>query len=134
MQPTPPPPPDLVTVAISAASWIFGANASTAIGTYGIVIVFAVAGAAWSASGRPESERWAWAAFRHSVLMVMLALALAVPLAEALHNYVGLESRWTLAPIAALVAARPDWVIGQLADLWRWWRGNRTPQPGGPNQ
>ena len=130
MQPTPPPPPDIVTVAISLASALFGANVSTAVGTYSVIIVFAVAGAAWSASGRPEGTRWA--ALRHGIFMVMLALALTVPLAEGLHQYVDLESRWTLAPIAALVAARPEWVIGQLVDLWRWWRGARTPQPGGP--
>lgn len=116
MTPTPPPPLDIVTVAIALASWVFGAQAASAVGTYAVIVIFAIGGAAWSAGKRTTDTRLG--AFWHGSLMVLLALGVTVPLAEALHHYVGLESRWTVAGIAALVAARPEWVVEQLRQLW----------------
>jgi len=127
MTPTPPPPPDIVTLAIAVASAIFGANAGAAVGAYSVIILFAVGGAAWSAAARPESTRLG--AFWHGVFMVLVALGVTVPISEALFKFAGLESRWTLGPIAAVVAARPEWVIDQLKALW--FRRSSQPSNGG---
>ncbi len=112
-----PPQLDIVTVAIAAASAMLGTYWGGIVGPYAVIILAAMGGAAWSAASRPESTRWA--AVRHGGLMVGLALLVTVPLAEFLTRWTGLESRWMLGPLAALIAARPEWVVAQIHKLYR---------------
>lgn len=59
----------------------------------------------WWLSG----EGWRYAA-RSYVLGIGLALIATVPLSELLAHWADMQPRWVLAPAAALIAARPDWL------------------------
>jgi len=111
MHPTP-PPLDIVTVAIAVASLIFGPDVAALVGPYSVIVLAAIGGAAWSASSTPEATRRA--TLLHMLLMVGLALLGTVPLAEVLARLASIDARWALGPVAAVIAARPDWVIARL--------------------
>lgn len=103
---------DIVTVAIMAASAVVGSNWGGIVGPYAVILLAAIGGATWSAAGRDEGPRWH--AVRHVALLVGLSLLATVPLAELLTYITGLQSRWMLGPVAALIAARPEWVMAQI--------------------
>lgn len=105
-------PIDIVTVAIALASWRLGAEAALIVGPYTVILLAALGGAAWSASRTPG--RTHWGTVLHIALSIGLALIATVPLSELLAQWAGLQARWTLAPAAVLIAARPDWIVAQL--------------------
>lgn len=110
---TPPQPQlDIVTVAIAVLSWIVGAEAAAIVGPYTVIVLSALGGAAWSAGRRTQSS--SIAALTHIILSVGLALIATVPIAELIARWTDLQSRWTLAPAAVLIAARPDWLWQQI--------------------
>jgi Ca2+/Na+ antiporter len=122
----PSPPLDIVTVAIAAFTAMFGANVGVPLGTYAVIILGALGGAAWSASKREDSRRMS--TLLHMVLMVGLAIICTVPLAEAVASWWHISSRWMFAPVAVVIAARPDWVVAQVKRLLE----RRTAAPSRP--
>lgn len=108
--PVPPQPPlDIVAVAIAALSWAIGAEAAAIVGPYSVIILSALGGAAWSASrGEPKG---AGRTALQIVLAIGLALIATVPAAELIAHWLDVHERWTLAPAAAIIAARPEWVL-----------------------
>lgn len=112
---TPPPLLDLVSAAGAVASLAFG-PAGVVVGAYAVVILSALGGAAWASASRPAATRWA--TLKHFALLVGLALLLTVPLAQWLQAHAGLEMNWTLGPLAALIAAKPDWVLRRISAAW----------------
>jgi hypothetical protein len=118
---TPPASLDIVTVAIAVTSWVLGAEIAAIVGPYTVILLSALGGAAWSAGRRTQSSRLG--ALTHIVLSVGLALIATVPLAELIARWTDLQARWTLAPAAVLIAARPDWIWQQV----RGWRGRHDP-------
>lgn len=113
---TPPPSNlDIVTVAIVMATWALGAEAAAIVGPYTVILLSAVGGAAWSASRR-RAQRTRVGTLVHMLLSVGLALIATVPLSELIARWTDLQARWTLAPAAVLIAARPDWIWQQVRD------------------
>lgn len=108
----PAPSLDIVTVMIAAATWAVGSEAAQIIGPYSVIILGAIGGATWSASSRVSETRWE--ALRYVLWMVGLALTATVPLAYLIANYTGLAPHWMFAPLAVVIAARPDWVISRV--------------------
>ena len=115
MTPQPPPVLDLVTVAGTVATFAFG-PAGLVVGAYAVIILSALGGAAWSSASAAPGTRWE--TLRHFGLGVGLALLLAVPLADWIQAHAGIEMRWTLGPLAALVAAKPEWVLRRISAAW----------------
>lgn len=120
---TPPPQLDIVTLAIALVTLLTGPELAALIGPYSVILLAAIGGAAWSATNMPEGTRMG--TVKHMASMVGLALILTVPMAEALARVAGIEARWMLGPVAAVIAARPDWVIG-------WIRAWFAKRQGGP--
>lgn len=108
-------PLDIVTVSIALATWVVGAEVAQIVGPYSVIIAGAIGGATWSASSRPRESRGA--ALRYVLWMVGLALIATVPLAELIARWTEIAPRWMFAPIAVIVAARPDWVVRQARRL-----------------
>jgi hypothetical protein len=108
----PPTSLDIVTVAIEVTSKIIDSETAEIVGPYSVIIMGAVGGATWSASSRGGTTRWA--TFRYVCWMIGLALIVAVPLAAVISNWTEIAPRWMLAPVAVLVAARPDWIWGEI--------------------
>ena len=106
------PPLDIVTVAIAVASWMLGAEIAAIVGPYAVILLSALGGAAWSASRTPGRTRGG--TVLHMVLGIGLALIATVPLSELLAHWADMQPRWVLAPAAALIAARPDWLWAQV--------------------
>ena len=122
---------DLTTVFIALATALFGSQAGTQVGVYAVILLSSLGAAAWSASKLPEGPRKGKAL--HIVVMVGLALAVTVPVAELCawvlaKQGLDISARWMFAPVAIVIAARPDWVV-------RWVRGfferSAQPQQGG---
>lgn len=135
MTPTPPPPLDIVTVAVAVATALFGSQVAALVGPYAVILLGALGGAGWSALNRQESGNWRTAAYM--ALRVLLALMVAVPLAElvvwaAASFGWSADSRWMLGPVAAVIAGvGPEWFIVQLrrlAELRLGLRREDTPQ------
>lgn len=104
----PPPPVDIVTGAITLATWLVGARAAELVGPYAVIVLAAVLGSAWGASR--SAPRTRVAALFAMVRVVGLALLVSMPLAELLAVHVGLTQRWMLGPVAALVGGiGEDW-------------------------
>ncbi len=118
---------DIFSVVVVFATSL-GANADAAamLSAYGLIIVAACGGAGWAASGLALKTKSA--TVMHMLLMVGLALIGTVPLAELLARVSGIEMRWLLAPLAVLIAARPDWVILAIAR----WLSRRGVDPAPP--
>lgn len=114
MNPT--PPLDIVTVAIALSTWALGAELAQYVGPYSIIFLGALGGATWSASSRENETRWQ--ALRYVIWMVGLALIVTVPLAEMISRWSDVAAHWMFAPVAVVVAARPDWVVRQARRLW----------------
>jgi hypothetical protein len=106
---TPPPPPiDLVTLAIAAGTAFLGPDAARMVGPYVVILVGALLGSAWSASRRGEETVRATSG--HLLRHVGLALLLTVPGAWAASAWLGWEVNWLLGPVAALIGGiGHDW-------------------------
>lgn len=106
---TPPPPhPDIVTVAIAVATALFGPQMGEIAGPYGVILLGACLGGAWATTRRPESG--AVSSLLYMAGVVGIALLVTVPLSELVASHWGLESRWTLGPVAAIVGGiGHDW-------------------------
>lgn len=114
-------PIDLVTLAIAVIGAFFGAEVGGVAGPYAVILVSAIGGASWSlATSKPTDTPHGLV---HMACMVGLALILTVPCAEALARMADINVRWVLAPMAAVIAARPAWVIAQLRSIV----GRRAP-------
>lgn len=105
-------PIDIVTVAIALASWMLGAEAAAIVGPYTVILLAALGGAAWAASR--TTGRTHWGTVLHMSGSIGLAVIATVPASELLAQWAGLQARWTLAPAAVMIAARPDWIVAQL--------------------
>lgn len=103
-----PPSLDIITVSIVVTSWVVSAEAAAIVGPYTVILLSALGGAAWSAGRKERHSRLATVV--HILLSVGLALIATVPLSELIARWLGLQARWTLAPAAVLIAARPDWI------------------------
>lgn len=125
MTPQPPPQLDIVTVAIALLTLITGPEIAAMVGPYSVILLAAIGGAAWSASAMPAAT--SGATVRHIAFMVGLAVIGTVPLAEGVARLAGIEARWAFGPVAAVIAARPDWIVGWL----RRWFSRRTGDEGG---
>ncbi len=110
------PPLDLVTVAIGAASALLGAGAGTIVGTYSVILLCAMGGAAWSASNiDPLEEKRRLRTLLHIALRVGLAVLCTVPMAElAAGAWPMVNVRWLFGPIAVIVAGQPRWALRLL--------------------
>lgn len=109
---SPQPQLDIVSVVVVVTSWVLGAEIASVVGPYTVILLSALGGAAWSAGRRAQRSRLA--VVTHIVLSVGLALIATVPLSELIARWTDLQARWTLAPAATLIAARPDWVWQQV--------------------
>jgi hypothetical protein len=123
MPPQPPPALDLLTLAATLATFVFG-PAGAVVGAYSIIILSALGGAAWASANHEQSTRWD--TLKHFALRVGLALLLTVAIADWMQEHDGLETRWTLGPLAALVAAKPEWVLRRIGAAWNAFTRNRT--------
>lgn len=124
---TPQPQLDIVAVAISIAAAFFGADLALVIGPYAVIFLAALGGAGWALASRPTTDT------KHGLLFMLLMVGLAligtVPLAEAVARLFGIEARWMFAPMATLIAARPDWVISRLRSIFDRRTGQQENQP-----
>ena len=113
---TPPTPQlDIVTVAVAAATWAVGSEMAQYIGPYSVIVLGAIGGATWSASSRQSESRLD--SLKYVLWMVGLALIATVPLAKLVEHWTDIKQQWMFAPIAVVVAARPDWVARQVRRL-----------------
>lgn len=124
---TPPPPPiDIVTVAIALATLLFGPTVAELVGPYSVIVLGAALGGAWSASRREAGSRTSTVG--HMLLMIGLALLITVPLAFLGSQYLPVDPKWLLGPVAVVIAGiGPDWpkvgawLIGQVRGLLESW-------------
>jgi len=116
---SPQPPLDIVSIAIAAATAMLSAGAGTVVGTYSVILVCALGGAAWSAGNQEPFEQHRRArTLLHILLRVGLALVVTVPIAEmASSAWPQLQVRWLFGPVAMLVAGQPPWAAGLLRGL-----------------
>lgn len=105
---TPEPQIDIVTVAIVIAAAVFGREVAEIIGPYSVIFLSALGCGAWSASRLPPSSRLN--TLGYLVLVVLLAMMITVPAADALARYTGVQAQVLFAPVAGLITAvGPDW-------------------------
>lgn len=120
MATTPPPPLDVVTLAIALLTALLGPGSAAIVGPYVIILLGAVMGSAWSASRRETESRMA--TLRHMFLHVSLALLATVPTAIWLGKWLEFDDRWLLGPVAAVIGGiGHDWpaVFRWALDLGR---------------
>lgn len=106
------PPPnnlDIVAAATAIFSWMVNPQLAVYIGPYFVIIVSAIAGAAWSLGRRPESARLGAAAY--FVLMVLTAIVFTVPLSKWAASFVSWGDVSVLfGPVAFLIGGvGADW-------------------------
>lgn len=99
---------DIVTLAVAVSTTLFSPELAALVGPYVVILFGAALGAAWGASRQTRSSKWATVMY---VLGVMgLALIITVPASELIARHWGIESRWTLGPVAALIGGiGRDW-------------------------
>ena len=132
----PPPPIDVVSVAIALAGLIFGHDLAQIVGPYAVIIMGASLGGALSAA-RLEPGK-GMSVSLHMVLYVMAAVLITVPTAYLLERQFGFGSKWLLGPVAILVAgigqdwpALVRWAIAQARRFVEHWVGTKTKDEGG---
>lgn len=96
-------------VVVFATSFGLTGDFASILAAYSVILLSALGGAAWSASGMHEMTRLG--TLLHILLMMGLAIVATVPLAEMISRFFGVEIRWLLSPLAIVIAARPDWII-----------------------
>lgn len=130
--PPQPPPLNIVAFAVALAGLVFDPRIAEFVGTYAVIFLGAVLGGALSASRRGSASRTATLVYM--ALVILLALLVTVPLAEALAPHipvVRLEPRVLFAPVAAVVAGiGHDWPKVLLWFFKRWQKPSNPP--GGP--
>lgn len=104
---------DIVTAMIAVASWLVGAEVAAIVGPYSVIVLSALGGAAWAAAST-HGTMGRGRTVLHIMLSVGLALIATVPLTELAAQWTGLEARWILAPVAAIIAARPGWLFAKV--------------------
>lgn len=105
---TPPPPIDIVTLAIAIITAVLGPGSAAIVGPYVVILLGAVMGSAWSASRRETETRMA--TLRHMCLHVVLALLVTVPIALWLGKWLDFDDKWLLGPVAAVIGGvGHDW-------------------------
>ena len=110
MSPHPPPPLDIVAVAVALAGVLFGNDMAEIIGPYAVIFVAAVLGAAWSATRRPAVGRGSTVAYL--IFFIVAAVLVTVPCAEIAASYLPsrLGMRILLPGVAFTIAGiGPDW-------------------------
>lgn len=108
MPPNPPPSIDIVTVAIALAATMFSPGIAAVVGPYAVILLGATLGGAWAASRQTQPDRMAtvW----HILGCIGIALIVTVPASELVASRWGLESRWTLGPVALVIGGvGKDW-------------------------
>lgn len=135
----PPPPIDIVSLAIALAGLIFGQELAQMIGPYAVIMMGASLGAVISASRLEPGTGMHWAA--HLGFFVTLALLVTVPLAYWLERQLGFESKWLFGPVAILVAGIGQdwpllvrWALGQARRLAEGWVTRRGGNNAGGDQ
>jgi len=137
---TPPTNPnlDLVSVAIALLGVAsIAPEAAQIIGPYAVIFFGALLGASFAASRREPASRWAAVWFMAKI--VGLTLVITVPCAQLIATaYPNAEVRWTLGPVAIVLAgignAWPKvaaWFLGLVRGIVERWAS--TTNPRGPN-
>lgn len=95
----PPPDLDLIAVLIVVSTALFGRPAvAEIVGPYLVILTCALAGAAYSASGRESVGRWR--TFGYIVGVTFVAVVITVPISELISRHVGVPPRWIMGCIA----------------------------------
>lgn len=136
--------PDVVTLAVALVAAVVGPGVmADLVGPYAVILLGAVIGAAWSATRRrPDGAEDAppprGATVAYMLLVIGLALLLTVPAAEFAARYLGLESRWVLGPVAAIIGGIGRdwpgvgaWFLGILRSVIERWSRDAPPPGGG---
>lgn len=112
----PQPSLDIVSVFIALATLIFSPELSALIGPYVVILIGATLGAAWGASRRPPTSRFA--SLWYVLGMVGFALLITVPAAELSARFLGVHLHWMLGPVAAIIGGLgPDWMLERVRKL-----------------
>lgn len=128
---TPPPPLDIVTLAIAVITAVLGPGSAAIVGPYVVILLGAVMGSAWSASRRETETRLA--TLRHMFLHVSLALLATVPVAIWLGRVLEFDDKWLLGPVAAVIGGIGhdwprvfSWLLGLGGRFLESWTQRRT--------
>lgn len=132
---TPAPPAiDVVTVAIAVSTFAFGPAVAQFVGPYSVIFLGAVLGGAWSASRRDAASRGS--TIVHMMLMIGLAVLITVPAAGIASNYLTLDLKWLLGPMAVVIAGIGHdwprvgvWAVEFARGLIETWANRRGGQP-----
>lgn len=122
MSATPPPPLDIVSLAVTLLSLVFSASAAAVVGPYAVILICAIGGASWSASNVAEANNRR--TLLHIVLWSGIAAVFTVPTATLGNSLmfslfgVSTELRWMLGPVAGLIAAHPQWLVERVRAIF----------------
>lgn len=141
MTPQSPPPLNITAALTFFAGLLFDSRVAAYVGPYSAIILGAVLGAAFSASGRGEASRPLTVGYM--ALMIALAMVATVPLAEVVAARIPMakvEPQAIFGVMAALIAyigygwiALGRWVVNLArAPVERAIRSIFGPPPGGP--
>lgn len=101
---------DIVTLSVAVATTLFSPELAAIVGPYAVILFGATLGAAWAASREAHISRMQtlW----YILGVVGWALIVTVPASELIDKHWGIESRWTLGPVAALIGGvGRDWPL-----------------------
>lgn len=129
-----PPPIDIVSVMIALAGLIFGHDLAMVVGPYAVVLMGATLGATLSAARMEPGQGMSTLA--HMLLFITLALLMTVPGAYLLEQQFSFEGKWTLGPVAVLIAGIGQdwpvlvrWAIEQARGFIERWVSKKGEQP-----
>ena len=125
---------DPVAVLIVVLSPLFGVKMAGVVGPYTVILLGAIGGAVYSASGRP-AELGRLGIIAYMWVMVMMSVGLTVVASELAAPRMNItEPRYLFFPMSMLISG-VGWRWPSLVKfLWRrWWvnRGQQQPPPGG---
>lgn len=138
---TAPPSLDPVAVLIVLLSPFFGPAMAGVIGPYAVILLGAIGGAVYSASGRP-TETGRLGIIGYMLVMVIASVGLTVAASELAASRISVaEPRYLFFPMSMLISgigwrwpSVVQWAWGLLrgiAERWAASRGNQPPPPGG---
>lgn len=138
----PGPAPQIDPVSVLAAllaGWV-GAEYAQTIGAYAVICLGALLGAGAALGRRPPSARNSSAA-AFVAWLVLMALLFTAPAALVVATVGGPQWKWTVAPLAALIAGIGHdwprvgrWVVELVRDAISRRVGGRPPDPPPPPQ